>query len=162
MICARWQRHAVWLLVALGCCVLLAPRQVSATTGPSNYLPPSKYTVATKVQALYVGQYLFASAAPASHLTGGAMGIEVSDAKFLYGVAQFYGYNQAGSKSVWIVTLYNFRQSRGQMALDLLASGTTSVVGHLTVARAKNGDLHGQIQMGSGSYTISWHKVSSR
>jgi len=149
-----------WLLV--GCVLLLAPARAYATTGPSNYLPTAKYNVTAPVRALYIGQYVFVSAGTGSRLTGGAMGVEVSNHGALYGLAQFYGYDKAGSRAVWTALLYNFHQVNKRMVLDILGPTGTPVLGHLTVTRSAMGDLSGQIELTNGTYAISWHKISTR
>jgi hypothetical protein len=102
------------------------------------------------------------SVSSAAHLSGNALAIESTDAGYLYGISQFYGYDKTGAPATWVLNLYNFRQSHSQMLIDLLQSGTTTVVGRLTVTRATNGDLSGHIQYGGATYTISWHKISNR
>jgi len=149
------------VLILLSYGLLGGSGHAHATTGPYNNLPNSKYKVPAQVQELYRGQYVLKSSARGARLSTGAMGIEISTTGYLYGVAQFYGYDQSGSRTIWVATLYNFRQSHNHMVFDLLASGTTRVVGHLSVTRAKSGDFAGQIQLVSGTYAISWHKISS-
>lgn len=157
----RW-RSAIWVCMLLMCGLALVPARAYATTGPNNFLPVSKYKVAGPVRVLYTGQYVFVSAASASRLTGGAMGVEVSDLGSLYGLAQFYGYDKTGSKTVWTATLYNFHQVNKRMVLDILGPTGTPVLGHLSVMRSAKGDLSGQIELTNGTYAISWHKISTR
>ena len=92
------------------------------------------------------------------------MGIEINNEGFLYGVAQFYGYDAQGYKDTWTATLYNFRQTKQLMTYDLLGPSAKVLLGRLTVTRSTAGDLAGQIQLtgNSGHYTISWHKISQR
>ena len=154
------------LIVALGSAVMIAgaavaPGGVSATTGPTDYLHASKYKVAASIEKLYTGQYLFVSAGKGSLLSGGALGVEVSDSGYLYGVAQFYGYDQSGSQTVWTATLYNFHQVNHQMLLDIIAPTGAPVLGSLSVSRAANGDLSGRIRLATGTFAIRWHKISA-
>jgi hypothetical protein len=155
------------LIAALGSAAMiaglvLAPGRASATTGPSDYLPKSKFTVASRIEHQYTGQYVFVSAGKGSLLTGGAMGVEVSADGYLYGVAQFYGYDTSGSRSLWTAVLYNFHQVNQQMQLDILAPTGYPRLGNLSVRRAANGDLRGQIHLANGMFSIRWHKISSR
>lgn len=156
----RWQ-CVVLVCILLSCRLVIVSEHARATTGPYNNLPNSKYKVPAQIQVLYRGQYVLRSSARGARLSSGAMGIEISATGFLYGVVQFYGYDKAGSRITWVATLYNFRQSHNQMVFDLLASGTTTVMGDLSVTRAKSGDFTGRIQLGTGTYAISWHKISS-
>ena len=157
----RW-RCAVWVCILLSCGFMLVPARAYATTGPTDFLPASKYKIAGPVRVLYTGQYVFVSAASGSRLTGGAMGVEVSDRGSLYGLAQFYGYDKRGSKTVWTATLYNFRQVNKRMALDILGPTGTPVLGHLSVMRSAKGDLSGEIELPAGTFSISWHKISNK
>jgi hypothetical protein len=154
------------LITALGSVVVIAvfltPGRAFATTGPSDFLPKSKYTVVSRVEHQYTGQYVFVSAGKGSLLTGGAMGVEISDEGYLYGVAQFYGYDKSGSRSIWTAVLYNFHQANRQMRLDILAPSGTPLLGNLSVRRAANGDLSGQIRLANGTFSIRWHKISTR
>jgi hypothetical protein len=140
--------------------IAFSPRPALATTGPDQYLPPPKYKVSTKVAQLYVGQYLMKSVATGARLKGGAMGIEVNAKGALYGVGQFYGYDSAGYQSTWVGTLYNFQQApRNVMKFDILAPTGAPVLGALSLARSKQGDLSGQIVLNNHKYSISWHKL---
>jgi hypothetical protein len=47
------------------------------------------------------------------------------------------------------------------MVVDLLAPGGTRLFGHLHVSRAANGNLAGQITLGTRSYPTSWRKFST-
>jgi hypothetical protein len=147
--------------ILLSCGLALLTGHAHATTGPYNNLPNSKYKIPAAVQTLYRGQYVLRSSAQGARLSSGAMGIETSAAGFLYGVVQFYGYTKAGSRITWVATLYNFRQLHKQMVFDLLASGTTTVLGNSSVTRSKTGDFTGLIRLGTGTYSISWTKISA-
>lgn len=146
----------------LGFMAVAAPARVSATTGPTQFLPPPKYKVQNKVELLYTGQYVLKSAANKARISGGAMGIEIDDnTGALYGVAQFYGYDQSGHQSTWVGTLYNFQQGAKQvMNIDVMAPSSTVVLAKLTVTRSKQGDLGGTIRLPTGTYAISWHKIT--
>jgi hypothetical protein len=89
------------------------------------------------------------------------MGIEVNHG-FLFGFAQFYGYDLEGNQTLWVNSLYNFHLTqRGVMVIDLLGPGGRPILGRLFVTRTRQGDLHGQIELSLGTYAISWHKVST-
>jgi hypothetical protein len=144
---------------------LLAPGtgRASATTGPTYFLPPARYHVASRLALRYRGQYILATVARSARLSGGALGIEINDRGDLYGVSQFYGYDARGEQASWVATLYNFHPARhGIMTIDLLAPGGRLLLGHLVVSRTKHGDLVGQIELGPKRYAISWRKISTR
>jgi hypothetical protein len=110
---------------------------------------------------LYRGQYILAHAARAARLTGGALAIETNPYGYLYGIGQFFGYDTHGHESAWTATLYNFHLvSHGVMIVDLLAPGGKTLFGRLFVSRAANGNLTGQIKLGTRRYAISWRKFS--
>lgn len=148
-------------LMLCGCVATAAPAHVFATTGPTQFLPAPKYKVQSKVALLYVGQYVIKSVARGARLSGGAMGIEIDAASgALYGVAQFYGYDKSGYQSTWVGTLYNFHQTNKQMSIEILAPSGKPVLGRLTVTRSSKGDLSGHIQLPSGTFAITWHKIA--
>jgi hypothetical protein len=157
----RRVRAALLVGILLSCSVTLMPGHAHATTGPYNNLPNSKFKIPPSIQTLYRGQYVLKSSARGARLSSGATGIETSATGFLYGVVQFYGYSKTGSRITWVATLYNFRQLHKQMVFDLLASGTTTVLGNSSVTRAKTGDFAGLIRLGTGTYSISWTKISA-
>jgi hypothetical protein len=137
------------------------PPSASATTGPTLALPPSRYKVASQVAQRYVGAYELSSAASAAQIRTSALGIEVRSG-YLFGLAQFYGYNLEGNQTLWVNILYNFHlTAKGVMIIDLLAPGGSPIMGRLSVTRSKQGDLRGQIELPLGRYAISWHKVSN-
>jgi hypothetical protein len=146
--------------LAIAAMIALSPRPAMATTGPDQYLPAPKYKVSSKVAQLYVGQYLMKSAATGARLKGGAMGIEVNGKGAMYGIGQFYGYDSAGNQSTWVGTLYNFQPiPRNVIKIDILAPTGAPVLGTLSLARSKQGDLSGQIGLNGHKYSISWHKL---
>ena len=132
-----------------------------ATTGPSANLPAT-YKVSSKFGQQFVGQYILKSVPAAAHLQSAAMGVEVGDNGFLYGVGQFYGYDTSGAQSSWVATLYHFHQTgKAQMTIDLLAPATvSSVLGRLFVAPPKNSILSGKIQIGTRTYPVSFRQIS--
>ena len=139
------------------------PGPAAATTGPTYFLPPARYHVASRLALRYRGQYMLTRAARSAHLNGGALGIEINDHGDLYGVGQFYGYDARGEQTSWVATLYNFHPARqGIMIIDLLAPGGRPLLGHLVVSRNKHGDLAGQIELGPKRYSTSWRKISTR
>jgi hypothetical protein len=163
MVSARRSLSAVCGALALaGCVAAAAPAHVFATTGPTQFLPAPKFKVQNKIELLYRGQYVIKSVAHGARLSGGAMGIEIDDnSGALYGVAQFYGYDKSGYQSTWVGTLYNFRQAKNQqMSIEILAPSGKPVLGRMTVTRAGNGDLSGQIQLPAGTFAITWHKLA--
>jgi hypothetical protein len=158
-------RRGVLLLLAVAClcgCLSARPAHVSATTGPIQSFPPPHYTIAAKVEHLYTGQYALKSAAPASRLRAGAMGIAInSDNGALYGMIQFFAYNAAGKAYMWVGTLYNFRQTGpNAVGVQIVGPAGKPVLGTMSVQRAASGDLSGAITFGGHSYTITWHKLS--
>jgi hypothetical protein len=151
------------LLGLAGC--LLAPGRapVSATTGPTYFLPPARYHVASRLALRYRGQYILTTVTRSAHLSGGALGIEINDRGDLYGVGQFYGYDAHGEQTSWVATLYNFHPARHDiMTIDLLAPAGRLLLGHLFVSRTKQGDLVGQLELGARRYAIRWHKFSTQ
>ncbi|MDB5078009.1 MAG: hypothetical protein JWO42_4188 [Chloroflexi bacterium] len=151
---------AILSILLVGAFGRVAP--AAATTGPTKFLADSHYKVPSGLAGRYIGQYILKSAAKGARLSGGAMGIEVNEHGFLYGVGQFYGYDSQGHQSTWTATLYNFRQSKSQvMTYDLLGPGGSALLGRISVTRAKSGDLAGQIQFSNGHFAIQWHKISS-
>lgn len=133
-----------------------------ATTGPSSNLPPT-YKVSSKFGQQFIGQYIMTSVPAAAHLRSAALGIEVKDTGFLYGIGQFYGYEASGSQSSWVATLYHFHQTgKAQMTIDLLVPVTASnLIGRLFVAPPKHNILNGKIQIGANIYPISFRRISA-
>jgi hypothetical protein len=147
------------LLVLLGSAAVMAPTKTFATTGPSTYLSPARYQVPMKVAQQFVGRYQMRSVARGALIKTAAMGIEVNSAHFLYGVAQFSGYEE-GFQSIWIATLYNFHQTKSRvMIVDIDAQTGGTLLGRLFLTRSSSGDLAGQIELASGRFAIAWHKV---
>jgi len=141
----------------------LAPYPASATTGPSQFLPPSHYKVASKVAQQYTGQYIFKSAAPAARLKGGALAIETDNKGQLVGVGQFYGFDNNGSQITWVGTLYNFHLTgKKVMIADVVAPTGKPLLARLFLTRSANGDLIGQIELPTGRFAITWHKLPKR
>jgi hypothetical protein len=142
------------------------PGHVSATTGPTQFLPAPKFKVSNALEAEFVGQYILKSVAPQSRLSGGALGVEVDDDNgSLVGVAQFYGYDAQGQQTVWVATMYNFHEMKsGQVTIDLVGPSGKPLLGRLLVKRSTTGDLLGTISLGSApqQYAITWRKISSK
>jgi hypothetical protein len=154
-------RRALVSTVLVAAILVGIPPNASATTGPELVLPPSPYKIPSQVAQGYVGAYELRSAAQAAQIRTSALGIEVRNGS-LFGLAQFYGYNLEGNQTLWVNILYYFHMSpKGVMTIDLLAPGGHPIMGRLFVARSKQGDLRGQIQLPLGKYAISWHKVSN-
>jgi hypothetical protein len=151
------------LLGLAGCLLVPGPRQASATTGATYFLPPARYHVASRLARLYRGQYVLKTVARSTHLSGGALGIEINDRGDLYGVGQFYGYDARGEQTSWVATLYNFHPGRHAiMTIDLVGPAGRPLLGRLFVSRNKHGDLVGQIELGQKRYSLSWRKISTR
>jgi hypothetical protein len=161
----RFLPRLLGLIVILASICLVAPGNVSATTGPTDFLPPTKFHVPLAVQKLYIGQYILKSVDPASRLSGGAFGIEIdADTGYLVGIAQFSGYDQGGDQSTWEASMYNFDLTKpGQMIIDLLGPTGVPLFGRLYVTRTAKGDLHGQLTLGKSKvrYDISIQKLNS-
>jgi hypothetical protein len=139
------------------------PQAGSATTGPTNFLPLSRYHVPEKLMPLYRGQYILAGAAGGARLSGGELAIEINPYGYLYGIGQFYGYDAQGYQSSWTAVLYNFHlASHNVMIIDLLGQTGKPLLGRLFVGRTRSGDLVGQIKLGSRRYAIRWRKFSAR
>jgi hypothetical protein len=140
------------------------PGHVSATTGPTQFLPAPKFKIAGNLEAAYIGQYILKSVAPGSRLSGGALGVEIDDnSGALVGVAQFYGYDAQGQQTVWVATMYNFHLVK--LTIDLVGPSGKPLLGRLYVARnTSTGDLTGSISLGNSTqkYSIVWHKISSK
>jgi hypothetical protein len=160
------QRFLIGLLVLIGLMsslLTVEPSTVSATTGPSEVLPPSRYKVSPRVAIPYLGAYKLKSVAQAARISRCAFGIEVNKYGFLFGLAQLYGYDLEGYQTLWVSILYNFHQTaKGVMVFDLLAPGTHTITGRMFVTRSKRGDLSGQIELTFGTYAISFHKISNQ
>jgi hypothetical protein len=148
----------------IGAIPVALPHQASATTGPTQFLPSPKFKVNSKTELLYIGQYELHSSAKGALLKGGAMGIEINnDDGALYGVAQFYAYTQKGEQSTWIGTLYNFQLVKNNiMRLEILAPSGHPVLADMALARSAKGDLTGTIKLATGTFAITWHKLTSR
>ncbi len=160
-------QHPLWLTSGVvGAFLLLFAADTmgaSATTGPSQNYPPSRYKVASGVQKLYIGQYVLQSAARGARISGGALGVEINNTGSLFGVGQFYGYDKQGFQSSWTATLYNFHETKQRVvSFDLLGPTTTVVLGYVTAVRAASGDLTGTITLPTGSFSIRWRKISPR
>jgi hypothetical protein len=154
-------RRALVAVGLVGAVLAGTPPPAWATTGPTIALPHSRYAVGSQVEKLYVGAYELRSVARAAKIFASALGIEVNRG-FLFGLAQFYGYDVEGNQTLWVSELYNFHQvAKGVMVIDLLAPGGQPIMGRLFVTRSRQGDLSGQIQLPLGRYPISWHKVSN-
>jgi hypothetical protein len=138
----------------------LAPSPASATTGPTQFLPDSRYKVASKVAQQYTGEYVFKSAAPAARLKGGALAIEVDNKVQLVGVAQFYGYDNNGQQTAWVGTLYNFHLTgKHVMIADIVGPTGQPLLARLFLTRSSKGDLIGQIELPEGRFAITWQKL---
>jgi hypothetical protein len=162
MNCASVRRLALIssILAVAAWLALHAAAPVLATTGPTKFLPPSHYKVASKVAQQYRGQYLFKSAAAPARISGGAMGIEVDSNGQLTGIAQFYGYDQAGHQTAWVGTLYNFHLTgKNIMIADIVGPSGTPLLARLFLTRSNKGDLTGQIELPTGRYAIAWQRL---
>ena len=154
------RRNVVLLLASVclfGCLAVAVPADVSATTGPIQSFPPPRYTIAAQVEHLYTGQYAMKSAAPASRLRDGAMGIAInSDDGALYGMVQFFAYDAAGKAYMWVGTLYNFRQTgKNAVSVQIVGAAGKPVLGAMSVQRAASGDLSGTIQFGGHAMLLA-------
>ena len=155
------------MLVAVACLLagstLGAADMARATTGPSVNLAPT-YKVSSKFGRQFIGQYVLKSIPPVARIQSAALGIEVNDHGFLYGIGQFYGYDASGSQSSWVATLYHFHQTgKTQMTIDLLAPSTASaLLGRLFVAPPRNNVLVGKIEIAGHTYPVSFRQISKR
>jgi hypothetical protein len=154
---------ALAILGLSGLTGITVPDRVSATTGPSQFLPAPKYKVKNKTELLYTGQYVVKSVAKGARLSGGSMGIEINDDNgALYGIAQFYGYDQVGEQSTWVGSLYNFHLLKTKvMNIQVLAPSGRPVLATLALSRTAKGDLTGKIRLSNGSFAITWQKLTS-
>jgi hypothetical protein len=153
-------RIAGALIVTAG--LLLGPAGLAhATTGPITNLPKT-FTVKSEFAARFVGQYILKYVPAVSHIQSAAIGIEVNSNGYLYGIAQFYGYDPAGSQNSWVATLYHFKQvgKSPEMRFDILSSSLTITYGHMVVSEPTKGLLKGQIVLGKQSYPVVFHQVS--
>ncbi|MGH2387196.1 MAG: hypothetical protein ACRDIE_03255 [Chloroflexota bacterium] len=155
---------ALAVLGLSGATGIAVPGRVSATTGPTQFLPAPKYKVNNKTELLYKGQYVLKSVAKGARLNGGAMGIEINDDDgALYGIAQFYGYDRAGEQSTWVGSLYNFQLLKTKvMNIEVLAPSGRPVLAKLALSRTAKGDLTGKIHLSNGTFAITWQKLTSR
>jgi hypothetical protein len=161
----RFRSVLAGLLLVLGAVGFTVPGRVSATTGPTDFLPPTPYHVPFSTEQLYIGQYVLQSVDPHSRLNGGAFGIEIdADKGVLVGIAQFFGYDPRGDQSVWVADLYNFHTTKaGHMTIDLVGPTGVPLFGRLYLTRTAKGDLVGQITLGKSPtrYAISIQKLNS-
>lgn len=125
---------------------------------------PKTFKVQSKFAGKFVGQYTLKSVPTASKIKSAALGIEVNDRGFLYGIGQFYGYDQSGSQISWVATLYHFKEvgKSNVMKFDLLSSSLTVVLGHMSATPPKKGTLKGSIVLDGHTYPIVFHQVSTR
>jgi signal peptidase I len=146
-----------------GFLLLSGPARVSATTGDTYVLPPSRFKVSSALFPLYHGRYSLVSVGKGAKIVYAQGFITVNNYHDLYGAMVFYGYDAQGLKSSWINLLYDFRQMRnGEMAITLWGWGSPPL-GTLYVRRTSRGDLVGRIRLlNSKSYPISFHKDSNQ
>jgi hypothetical protein len=166
IIMRRIRRITAVLLAALGLSVgsaLGAIPMAQATTGPSANFPKT-YKVKSAFAAKFIGEYTLKSIPAAAHIKSAALGIEVNDTGFLYGIGQFYGYDASGSQDSWVATLYHFKQvgNSNQMKFDLLSSSLTIVLGHMSASAPNHGTLTGAIILDGHSYPIVFKQISKR
>lgn len=159
--------RSILTAISLACVLVvggLAP--VSATTGPTRLLQKPKFFVDVKLARTYRGQYVLKMVAPAARIHDAAMGIEINEYNWMYGVAQFYGYDNQGFQTSWVATLYNFHaMPHNRMNVDILGSTGQPFLGRFFLTRQKNGDLMGRIllgHIGGRTYAVSFHKLNSR
>jgi hypothetical protein len=146
-----------------GFLLLSGPARVSATTGDTYVLPPSRFKVSSALFPLYHGRYSLVSVGKGAKIVYAQGFITVNNYHDLYGAMVFYGYDSQGMKNSWINLLYDFHLARhGMMVITMYGWGAPSL-GTLFVTRTKRGDLVGQIQLLHGkTYPISFHKDSNR
>src|SRR5918912_4591694 len=154
-----------FLLVAatlIGSLVMSGPPRVSATTGSTSAMPPSRYKVPSKLMPLYRGRYSLKSVGKGARISEDQGYITVNQYHDLYGAAVFYGYDSQGFKASWIGTFYDFHLApHGVMVINLYGWGGAPL-GTLFMTRTKRGDLVGQIQLADGhTYPIAWRKDSN-
>jgi signal peptidase I len=159
----RVLRAILVVVTLLGVLFMSRPPRVSATTGDTYVLPPSRYKVSSALFPLYHGKYSLVSVGKGSRIAYAGGFISTNNYHDLYGAFVFYGYDNQGLKTSWINILYDFRQMRnGEMAITLWGWGSPPL-GTLYVKRTPRGDLVGRIRLLNGkSYPISFHKDSNR
>jgi hypothetical protein len=162
----RIRHTAAGLLAAIGLLsgsTFGAIEAAHATTGPSANLPKT-FKVKSAFAAKFVGEYTLKSVPSAAHIKSAALGIEVNDNGFLYGIGQFYGYDASGNQDSWVATLYHFKQvgTSNQMKFDLLSSSLTIVLGHMSAGAPNHGTLTGTIILNGRSYPIVFNQISKR
>jgi hypothetical protein len=145
--------------IAVGASALL-PSQASGTTGPYILRPP-KYRVSPSVAKLYPGRYSMRGGVKGARLRGGNLGIEVNDNGFLDGVAQFEAFDARGVRTVWVATLYDFKNlGHGRMQFNVLGPGGTPLLALMRVVRDKHGNFKGQFVQDGHTYPISWRRTA--
>jgi hypothetical protein len=151
------------VLIFLICALLMAvPSRVSATTGPSIPLAPPQFKVALPVAHQFTGVYKMTSVAPAARIYACALGVEVNNRGYLFGYAQFYGYDITGHETLWLNVIYNFHQMpKSVMSIDLLGMGGSPLLGKMLLTRTKQGNLTGKILLPLGTWPITFKKVKS-
>ena len=162
--CRQRLLRVIPAVVALaGFLLLSGPPRVSATTGDTYVLPPSRFKVPSALFPLYHGRYSLVSVGKGAKIVYAQGFITVNNYHDLYGAMVFYGYDAQGLKSTWINLLYDFRLAQhGVMVISLYGWGGPSL-GTLFVTRTKRGDLVGQIRLLNGKkYPISFHKDSNK
>jgi hypothetical protein len=104
------------------------------------------------------GQYSLALTAP-TRIRSGAMAIDLNSLRYLYGTAQFEGYDAQGHRTTWVVALYNFDLvAHGRMLVTLYDTTDTVALGRMALTQKAKGDLVGQITLGPATYAVHWHK----
>jgi hypothetical protein len=146
------------LLLLVGLLAIGGQERVWATTGPSTPTP-ARYKVSLKLAQPFRGQYSLVSASQGARLGSGAMAIDLNSLGYLFGIAQFHGYDAQGHQTTWLAGLYNFHTvDHGQMLIMMYDTSDTVVLGRMSVTRRADGGLTGRIVLGRQSYAIRWRK----
>lgn len=158
----RSLRAGLVLIFLISALLIIAPSRVSATTGPSVPLAPPPFKVTLPVEHQFTGVYRMTSVAPAAKIYSCALGVEINDRGYLFGYAQFYGYDITGHETLWLNVVYNFHQmAKGVMSIDLLGMGGSPLLGKLLLTRTKQGGLTGKIEITFGTWPIAFKKIKN-
>src|SRR5579871_4452307 len=161
----RYRRQLTVVIVTLMLIggLLYQSGSARATTGPAVNLPPT-YHVDAGFARLFIGEYTLQSIPLASRIKSAGFAIEYNDSGFLWGQAQFYGYDDQGAESSWVGLLYNFKQvAKNQIHADILAqSGYDVVLGHLQLTQpGRNKVAVGTMTIRGKSYPIKFSQINT-
>jgi hypothetical protein len=154
-------RRAFVSVIVAGALLATFAAATFATTGPYILRPP-KYHGAAAVAKLYPGRSTMRTGIKGAKLKTGNLGIEVNDDGFLDGIAQFEQFDATGT-STWTAVLFDFRSlGKNRMQISIEGPGGTPLLALMRLVRDKNGNLTGQFAQNGHTYSVSWHRTSTK